>query len=719
MSSVTGPAPAFGSADLSNCEREQIHLPGSIQPHGALIVVRAADLSIVQVSDNIERFLGLERDPSGMSLADLDARLAETVQAASADDRTDNMPRSLRCRTAGADRELDVAVHRVPEGDLIVELEPAAPPPDQTAFVERSFRDIVSSLTLSDLCDDTARLFKALTGYDRVMVYRFDPDGHGEVFSEQREPDIEPFLGNRYPASDIPQIARRLYERNRIRVLVDVNYEPVPLRARTQSHNDQPLDMSLCALRSVSPLHVQYLKNMGVSATLVASLMAGGKLWGLVSCHHYRPRNPPYEIKAACELLAEMVATRIAALESFARAEVDLSVRRIEKRIIEAIAREGDWKSALFHNAQVLLQPLQASGAALSVEGQILSTGEVPGTEQIRSIVQWLDRQAVDGVFATAELGAEAAEFAALRPVASGLVGVRISRAPGEYLLWFRPERVRTVTWGGNPFKPVEIGDDPRDLSPRRSFSKWHQLVEGTANHWSETDLAAAEKIGESVEDVVYQFRAVRMLIAEDQLAQVKRDVREAQQPLVVADPSGRLLLVNDAFYRLLPPSHGNLLSINDLPVVFCDSLRLRELFQVILRDHQAWRGEVELESGDGAIRTLLLRADPVFAQVNRVLGFVLFFADITDQKTIEAARRRFQENIVEAHREKGPRLETKTDLIYRNLLSSVVSNAKLAALEISDGMELDTVPGMLSAVHDSVARARRLLRHLLSRQSG
>jgi PAS domain S-box-containing protein len=209
------------------------------------------------------------------------------------------------------------------------------------------------------------------------------------------------------------------------------------------------------------------------------------------------------------------------------------------------------------------------------------------------------------------------------------------------------------------------------------------------------------------------------MLIAEDQLAQVKRDVREAQQPLVVADPAGRLLLVNDAFYQLLPNDHKHLLSISDLPAVFRDPVGLRELLQVMLRDHRAWRGEVEMESGEGAVRSLLLRADPVFAQANRALGFVLFFADITDQKTIEAARRRFQETIVEAHREKGPQLETKTDLIYRNLLSSVVSNAKLAALEISDGMDLDTVPGMLSAVHDSVARARRLLRHLLSRQSG
>jgi light-regulated signal transduction histidine kinase (bacteriophytochrome) len=708
--------PAFGAADLSNCELEQIHLPGSIQPHGALIVLSGTDLTISRLSANLDQYLNLAQDPLGRSLADLDVHLAGTVQALLDEGTAGSVPRSLRCQGAGRIGDLDVSLHRLAEGEVIVELEPASATQDHAAFIERALQEILASLTLGELCDDTARLFKELTGYDRVMVYRFDQDGHGEVFSERCESGLDPFLGNRYPASDIPQIARRLYERNRIRVLVDIDYRPVPLRPASAGGRD--LDMSLCSLRSVSPIHVQYLKNMGVSATLVVSLMAGGRLWGLVSCHHYRPRNPHYGVRAACELIAEMVATRIAALESFARTEVELSVQRIEKRIIEAIARDGDWKPALFDNPQLLLQPLAAGGAALSFEGQIISTGEVPGTQQIRAIVQWLDGHAAGRLFETAALGAEVGEFASLKPVASGLIAIPISRSPGEYLLWFRPERVRTVTWGGNPFKPVEIGNDPRDLSPRRSFAQWHQLVEGSADHWTATHVAAAKKIAESIEDVVYQFRAVRMLIAEDQLAQVKREVREAQQPLLVADASGALLMVNDAFYQLIPDGQGQLLSLADLPVVFRDPRKVRELLQVMLRDQQPWRGELEIMSREGELRSLMLRADPVFAEVNRALGFVLFFADVTDRKIGEAARRRFQEDIVCAHRENGPHLETKTDLLYRKLLASVVSNAKLAALEISDGMELEKVPGMLAAVSDSVARTRNLLRHLLSRQS-
>ena len=179
--------------------------------------------------------------------------------------------------------------------------------------------------SLRALCDEVTRIFRDLTGYDRVMVYRFDDDGHGEVFAEQRRPDLEAYLGNRYPASDIPQIARRLYERNRVRVLVDVDYRPVPLEPRlSPDHRPADLDMSLCFLRSMSPIHVQYLKNMGVSATLVVSLVVGGRLWGLVACHHYAPRFLHFEIRAACDLLAEAVATRIAALESFAQAQAEI-----------------------------------------------------------------------------------------------------------------------------------------------------------------------------------------------------------------------------------------------------------------------------------------------------------------------------------------------------------------------------------------------------------
>ena len=314
------------------------------------------------------------------------------------------------------------------------------------------------------------------------MVYRFDEEGHGEVFSERREPKLEPFLGNRYPATDIPQIARRLYERNRVRVLVDVQDTPSPLVPQLSPLTGQDLDMSLCFLRSMSPIHIQYLKNMGVGATLVVSLVVGGRLWGLDRLPPLRPRFVHYEIRAVCELLAETVATRIAALESFVQAQAELSVRRLEQRMIEAISRDGDWRTrAVRQLAAICCSRWVPPARRCCSRARYSPPGRCPGRRSCARSAAWLDAQPRARVIATASLGRRRAGLRSLTPVASGLLAAPVSSSPGEYLIWFRPEQVRTVTWGGDPLKPFLIGNDPSELSPRRSFAQWHQLVEGTA----------------------------------------------------------------------------------------------------------------------------------------------------------------------------------------------------------------------------------------------
>ncbi len=278
-----------------------------------------------------------------------------------------------------------------------------------------------------------------------------------------------------------------------------MDYLPEPLHPPLSPLTGAPLDMSLCCLRSISPIHIQYLKNMGVGATLVVSLMVGGRLWGLISCHHYVPRQVHFELRAICEFLAETIGTRIAALESFSQGQAEISARRLEQRMIEAATRDGDWRNGVFDRAQAVLQPVNATGAALLFDGQVRTAGDVPGTDQLRAIGTWLDSQPRAPVISTASLGLDVPAFAGLTRIASGLLATRISAGFGDYLLWFRPEQIHTITCGGNPFKPVVVGNDPRDLSPRRSFSQWHQLVEGTAEAWTTTDLAAARLIGDSI----------------------------------------------------------------------------------------------------------------------------------------------------------------------------------------------------------------------------
>lgn len=712
MASHSLATPAFGKADLSNCEREEIHLAGSIQPHGALLVVSEPDHRVIQCSANAAAFLNLKQ-VLDMPLSDLAGDLLIRILP-HLDPTSQGMPIAVRCRVGHPAADFDGLLHRPAEGGLIIELERAGPPVDLSRQIASALDQIRTASSLRGLCDETAALLRDRTGYDRVMVYRFDDEGHGEVFSECRKPDLEAFLGNRYPASDIPQMARRLYERTRVRVLVDVGYDPVPLQPRLSPLTGRDLDMSLCFLRSMSPIHLQYLKNMGVAATLVVSLVVGGKLWGLVACHHYETRFIHFESRAVCELLAEAIATRIAALESFAQSQSELFVQRLEQRMIEAMSREGDWRGAIFDSSQSILQPLGASGAALIYEGQVVTIGDVPGTQEIRDVGAWLDRRSRSPVMATASLGLDVPEFAGLTKVASGVLATTISDNPGEYLIWFRPERIRTVTWGGDPEKPFVIGDDPRDLSPRRSFAQWHQQVEGTSDPWTPADLSAARLIGHLVSDIVLQFRAVRTLIVQDQLDQFSSHVRISEQPVIIADIAGRILLINDAFKSLLPANYPALHALYDLADAFEEPGEFRLKLDALVEHRRAWRGELLLRDAGNREKPLMLRADPVQPARDRVLGFVLVFSDITDRKAAEAARSRFQEGIIQSHRINSVRLDSKTDLVYQNLLASVVENAQLAALEITYGVETGRIAEMLESVRTSTLRTAEVLEHLI-----
>ncbi len=715
MTSVPLASPAFGQATLANCEREQIHLAGSIQPHGVLLVVQEPDNVVIQASANAAATLKIS-PIVGRPLSELDGNLLLQILP-HLGGPLHSKPMTVRCSLGSPQQRFDCTIHRPSNGGLMLELEPVAPFSNPTPALEGAFHRITSSSSLRSLCDETATIFKEITSYDRVMVYRFDEEGHGEVFSERRREDLEAFLGNRYPASDIPQIARKLYERNRVRLLVDVNYTPVPLQPRLSPLNGRDLDMSLSCLRSMSPIHQKYLQNMGVGATLVCSLMVCNRLWGLVACHHYEPRFVPFNIRAVCEALAESCAIRIAALESFAQSQSELVVRRLEQRLIEAVSRDGDWQTALFDGAQSLLQPLGASGAALLFEGQVTTTGDVPATQRIREIGGWLDRKrkertspALENVV-TASLTIDEPSFMDVRSTASGLIAAPLSASPGEYLIWFRPERVTTVTWGGDPLKAVIIGDDPSDLSPRRSFAQWHQLVEGKSAPWSPAEMSSARMIGETVADVALQFRSVRMVIAQHQLETISRQVTLSEQPVIIADVEGRILLLNEAFEQQLRASHPHLPHLRDLSSYFASPAEFRTKLEDLLRNRRSWRGELQIEGAQP--RSLMVRADPVIGPHERVLGFVMIFSDLSDRKAAESARTRFQEDIAGGRRP-SLRLDSNASVLYQELAASAVENAQLAALEVTHGAEISRMPEMLDSIRSSTSRTLDILEHLV-----
>lgn len=717
-------SPPFGQADLTNCERELIHLAGSVQPHGVLLALREPELRIVRLSANLDTLLGAPAEALlEQPLAELGGDIEAAVRRQMADGDLAE-PAALRCRISVNGRTVacEGCVHREPRGLLLVEIEPTASPVPTVDLAQDALIDQLgaaverfsSASTIGTLADAAVRCFRDLVGYDRVMVYKFDPDGHGKIIAEARDPRLESLLGHHYPASDIPQRARELYLRNRVRVLVDVRYEAAALLPQRQPGHDEDLDMSQCQLRSMSPLHLQYLKNMGVTATLVVSLVREGKLWGLIACHHYSPRNLRFAVRAAADLLAEVISTRIAAIENYAHAQVAIQVRRLEQRLVEATSTEGDWRLALFRNPRTLLQPLDATGAALVHEGELLTSGEVPSTPELRALLQWIDGQRFDGLFCCSSVARENPALDSLTPTASGVLAVKLSASQPDYLVWFRKEQLLTVTWAGDPSKPV-IGNDPLELSPRRSFAAWSEIVRGTALPWSTGEQALARAFGEALVDIVVQVNAVRLLIAEHQLAGIRATVAHSKEPVAIADARRGLLFANEAFRALtaLPPGA---VTLDALAALFAQPAQWRRAIDQLDEERQAWRGELSLLRGDDAPWPVALRAEVVPARDGSVLGYFLILTDLRESRRAEAARQHLEQSLSRTgRRQAAGRGEPQAD----GLMSAILANASLAAMDIADGNASPGVAPLLEELEASTERAASLYGRLRGLASG
>jgi light-regulated signal transduction histidine kinase (bacteriophytochrome) len=713
-------SPAFGQADMTNCDRELIQFAGSIQPHGLLLVLQEPQLRIVQASRSAGDWFGKPLDWLLLNdLHQLPGDCAPRLQALCADSDL-REPHPLLCTIDGA--LFEGAAHRVADDMLVLELEPVRPAQPAACSVQVDSAALLGQLgllvqriseasSLGTLTDGVVQDLRDIVGYDRVMVYRFDPDGHGKIIAEARDPRLEPLLGHRYPATDIPQRARELYLRNRVRVLVDVHYEPstlVPhlLPGKAAGPHGE-LDMSLCYLRSMSPLHLQYLINMGVTATLVISLVREGRLWGLIACHHYQPRNLCYALRAACELLGEAISTRIAAIENYARAQVAIQVRRLEQRLVEATSTEGDWRLALFRNPRTLLQPLDATGAVLFHDGEVMTCGEVPSTPELRALRGWIGEQQGEGPFSTAAIGKASPDLASLTPTASGVLAVKLSATQPDYLVWLRKEQLQSYTWAGDPTKPI-IDNDPLKLSPRRSFAAWSEIVRGTSAPWSPGELALASAFGDALVDIIVQVHAVRLLIAEHQLNHVRDMVADSKEPVVVASAAGNAFYANASFFKLARREPHECRSLDELLSLLEPPVSAQQMIDHVRVEQRSWRGESALRQREGASLPVSVRAEPVPARDGSMLGFIFIFGDLSAVHLAREARMQLEASLSRVGR--GAQHADGGELI-----GAIIANAGLAAMDIADGGAAPSVAPLLHEVEAATARATTLYAHIRS----
>ncbi|MBB4619580.1 histidine kinase dimerization/phosphoacceptor domain -containing protein [Sphingomonas abaci] len=520
-------------ADLSACDREPIHIPGSIQPHGLLLVAEAASGLVVAGAGPLEAVLAA--DWLGRSLADL---LGQDVQG-----RFDPMPVGSNTLpgmpVTGRDgRRYDVALHRA--GDrLLVELERAADAPlssgEMLALLENFAIGFERAGDLNALCARAATAFRALTGFDRVMVYRFLDDDAGRVVAEDSDPTLSSFLHHHFPASDIPRQARALYVRNRARVIPDVDYEAAPIRPVAW----QDSDLSDVAVRSVSPIHLRYLRNMGVQASASISIVKGGLLWGLIACHHRTPHSLPADIRAGATVLASSLSRQIRAKEEAETYRERLGLRGLEDAIAPRLATATSLAEAVSQTRRELRELLGGDGLAF-VDGAtvLVRDGRCPPDDFTLGLVEWLRQEGGVEPFSSHMLSAAFPPAAARFAEASGLLALPQAEGRGM-LLWFRAEQPEEIEWAGNPHKSVALTHG-ETLTPRASFETWREEVRGRSRHWTLEEIESARRLGRTLLDAD-RNRRLRDLNGELNRTVAAKDVLLQQKDLLMKEVDHRI----------------------------------------------------------------------------------------------------------------------------------------------------------------------------------
>lgn len=489
--------------DLTLCDVEPIHVPGSIQPHGLLLIADARTLRVTAGAGDIEGRL----DPEWLGKT-LDELLGQDVRAV-----VEPVVRVMGSTVSlvqvrGGAEVFDVSLHR--SSDLIlVQLEPAPLRPaasgEVLTLLDNAGTKFSQAIDITALCQEAALLFRELTGFDRVMIYRFLDNDAGCVMAEAQKPDLQSFLHHHFPASDIPRQARALYVRNRVRVIPDVAYAPAVIRPAAAGH--QLIDLSDVSLRSVSPIHIQYLKNMEVGASASVSIVRDGILWGLVACHNMSPRNLTQDVRIACSALASSMARQLRAKEEAENYRERLRLRSAEDAIVAHLDRHSPLDQPDLSTREDMRKMLGAEGFATVRGQQVELSGVCPTPEQVLELAAWLATQASVDPFRTSALATAFPPGQAYQDRASGVLAVAMGSEEVSLFIWFRAEHLQVVEWAGNPHKAV-----PRDpaaiLTPRASFEAWSETVRGTSRPWTLAELEAAQRL----RNAVFEARQSRRL---------------------------------------------------------------------------------------------------------------------------------------------------------------------------------------------------------------
>jgi chemotaxis family two-component system sensor kinase Cph1 len=519
--------------NVINLKEAPIHISSQIQPHGVLLVLDEPDLQVLQVSNNTLEVFGISPEAIlQKKLEDLlDPFQIEKIQAGLKEGNLDFInPTKVWVRKKGDDYTIfDAIFHRNPDGFLILELEPAISQ-ENIPFLSfyhlarASINQLEKTSNLREFCQIIVQEVRKVTGFDRVMLYKFDDDGHGSVVAEEKIASLETYLGLHYPESDIPRPARKLFISNSIRLIPQATAEPIKVIPAINPVSERPIDLTNSILRSAASCHLEYLHNMGVGASLTISLIKDQKLWGLIACHHQSPKYVSYELRKACEFLGRVIFAEISAREETEDYGYRINLAHTQSILVEYMSQAENFIDGLVKNQPNLLDLANAQGAAVCFGGNCTVIGETPKEEDLYFLVEWLKNNVEEEVFYTDSLPRIYPDAERFKNVASGLLAIPISQR--NYVLWFRPEVIQTVNWGGNPQKAFEVNQSqgsPR-LCPRKSFELWKETVRLTSLPWQYVEIKAALELRKAIVNIV--------LRQADELAQLAQDLERSNAEL-------------------------------------------------------------------------------------------------------------------------------------------------------------------------------------------
>ena len=493
----------INNVDLTNCDREPIHIPGKIQSHGFMLVVNSESFLITYISENLSGFLSSPvKSLLGLHVAEFE-KLDEFGSS--------NLQLAALLKLGGAQQSFETInpyplqingkhyylIISLSGAEYILEFEPISIEYDIQNQIGKSVSAILSGKNVNALLQNTAREVRDIIHYDRVMIYKFLEDGHGEVVAEVKNDDLESFYGLHYPASDIPKQARELYKLNFTRIIADVNSLSSPILTLNE---EKPLDLTNSVLRAVSPIHIQYLKNMGVESSFSISLLSHGELWGLVACHNYSPKFIDYKAREAAKLIGKIVSSALEYREEEEESSQQNNYQEALHALTLGLNKDGDMLNTLTAQEYTLNDIISSTGVAVLFEGQISTKGIVPGEEQLRALFKWLKKTMDDTIYYTHSLPEVYHAAREYKAVGSGIVASIISRDMEEMIVWFKPEQITTINWAGDPNKPAVKGEDGLlNLSPRHSFETFAEMVENTSVKWRKAEIANVIKIREKI----------------------------------------------------------------------------------------------------------------------------------------------------------------------------------------------------------------------------